>query len=115
LEQILKATGQSLRGQRLTIRPTRIALQNGTMQYENMQIDVGDNPINFGGTIGLDQRLDMTVTLPWTLRGRTARVDREGRAGPRIQVALGGTITNPKLDLGRLLQDQIFRGLESLF
>ncbi|UCD49562.1 MAG: hypothetical protein JSW27_18770 [Phycisphaerales bacterium] len=115
LEQILKATGQSLRGQRLTIRPTRIALQNGTMQYDDMQIDVGDNPINFGGTIGLDERLDMTVTLPWTLRGRTARVDREDRAGPRIQVALTGTITKPKLDLGRLLQDQIFRGLESLF
>ena len=115
LEQILKATGQNLRGQRLTIRPTRIALQNGRMQYDSMQIDVGDNPLTFGGTIGLDQRLDMTVTLPWTLRGRTARVDREDRAGPRIQVALGGTITNPKLDLGRLLQDQIFRGLESLF
>lgn len=115
LDEILKATGQSLRGQRLTLRPTRIALQNGVVRYDNMQIDVGDNPINFSGTIGLDERLDMTVTLPWTLKGRTARVDREDRAGPRIEVSLGGTVTRPKLDLSRLLQNQILRGLESLF
>jgi Domain of Unknown Function (DUF748) len=115
LDQILKATGQSLRGQRLAIRPTRISLQNGTMQYDNMQIDIGDNPLTFGGTIGLNGQLDMTVTLPWTLKGRTARVDRGDRAGPRVEVSLGGTITKPKLDLGKLLQDQIFRGLESLF
>lgn len=115
LEKILSATGQQLRGQQLTIRPTRIVLQNGTMQYDDMQIDVGDNPLNFGGTIGLDERLDMTVTLPWTLRGRTARVDREDQAGPRIRIPLRGTITKPELDLGRLLQDQLFRGLEGLF
>jgi len=115
LDEILKATGQSLRGQRLTIRPTRIVFQNGVVQYSNMQIDVGDNPITFGGTIGLNGRLDMTVTLPWTLRGRTARVDREGDTGPRIDVRLTGTIDRPKLDLGRLLQDQIFKALEGLF
>ncbi|MHC4517528.1 MAG: hypothetical protein ACYTAS_02975 [Planctomycetota bacterium] len=115
LDQILKATGQNLRGQRLTIRPTKIALENGVVRYDNMQIDVGDNPINFRGAIGPNERLDMTVTLPWTLRGRTARVDREGQAGPRIEVSLAGTINNPKLDLSRLLQDQILKGLESLF
>jgi len=114
LDEILKATGQSLRGQRLTLRPTRIALQNGVVRYDDMQIDVGDNPINFSGTIGLDERLAMTVTLPWTLKGRTARVGREDRGGPRIEVSLGGTIRNPKLDLGRLLQDQLFRGLGEL-
>jgi hypothetical protein len=114
LDKILSTSGKSLRGQRLTIRPTRIALENGVVQYDNMQIDVGDNPINFGGAIGPNERLNMTVTLPWTLRGRTARVDREGQSGPRIEVPLTGTITNPKLDLSRLLESQIFRGLEEL-
>jgi len=115
LDQIIKASGGNLRGQRLTIRPTRITLQNGKLQYDNMQIDVGDNPVTFGGTITLDGELDMVVTLPWTLRGRTARVGREGRAGPRIEVPLRGTINQPELDLGQLLQNQILRGLESLF
>lgn len=114
LDQIIKATGENLRGQRLTIRPTRIALAGGVVRYDSMQIDVGDNPINFGGAIGPNERLDMTVTLPWTLRGRTARVGQEGEAGSRIEVSLTGTINNPKLDLRRLLENQIFRGLEEL-
>jgi len=114
LDQLIKATGENLRGQRLTIRPTRIALQNGVVRYDNMQIDIGDNPLNFGGAVGPNERLAMTVTLPWTLRGRTARVDREGQSGPRIEVPLTGTITSPKLDLSRLLESQIFRGLEEL-
>ncbi len=115
LDEILKATGQSLRGQRLTIRPTNLSLQNGIVRYDNMQIDVGDNPISFGGAIGLDQSLDMTVTLPWTFKGRTARVDKEGQAGQRIGVPLTGTISSPKLDLKKFLQEQLFRGLGDLF
>lgn len=115
LDKILSATGQNLRGQTLTLRPTKLNLQDGVVRYDDMQIDVGDNPINFRGAIGLDQRLDMTITLPWTLKGRTARVDEEGKAGPRIEVPLTGTIKNPNLDLKRVLQDQLFRGLEELF
>jgi len=115
LDEILKATGQSLRGQRLTIRPTNLSLQNGIVRYDNMQIDVGDNPLSFSGAIGLDQTLDMTVTLPWTFKGRTARVDKEGQAGQRIGVPLTGTISSPKLDLKKFLQEQLFRGLGDLF
>ena len=115
LDEIFKATGQSLRGQRLTIRPTNLSLQNGIVRYDNMQIDVGDNPLSFGGAIGLDQSLDMTVTLPWTFKGRTARVDKEGQAGQRIGVPLTGTISSPKLDLKKFLQEQLFRGLGDLF
>lgn len=115
LDEIFKATGQSLRGQRLTIRPTNIVLKDGIVRYDDMQIDVGDNPINFGGAIGLDKRLDMTVTLPWTLKGRTARVDNEQKAGPRIEIPLTGTLRNPKLDLQKLLQEQLFRNLGDLF
>lgn len=114
LDQILEATGQSLRGQRLTVRPTNITLKDGIVRYDDMQIDVGDNPINFAGAVGLDERLDMTVTLPWTLKGRTARVDNEGKTGQRIEVPLTGTIRNPKLDLQKFLQEQLFRGLGDL-
>lgn len=114
LNQILAALGESLRGQPLTVHPTRIVVRDGMVRYDNMQIDVGDNPISFGGVIGLDGRLDMTVTLPWTYRGRTERVGREGRAGTRISVPLRGTIDKPELDMSRLLQDQLLRGLEEL-
>jgi hypothetical protein len=115
LGDLMAAMGESLRQQRLTIRPTRIVVRNGMVRYDNMQVDVGDNPLNFAGAIGLDGRLDMTVTLPWTLRGRTARVGDQDRAGSRIALPLRGTVDKPELDTEKLLQDQLIKGLQELF
>jgi cytoskeletal protein RodZ len=97
----------------MKIHPTRFDLQNGLLQYEDMQLDVGDNPVNFKGAIGLDKNLNMTVTLPYTMGGRTARVGE--KTGDRISLPLTGTIDNPKLDVGKLLEEQaIKKGLELL-
>ncbi|MFC1766390.1 hypothetical protein ACFL6U_30470, partial [Planctomycetota bacterium] len=121
LTEILGAFGQRpVRGQRLAIRPTPFTVQNGKVHYENMQVDVGDNPINFSGTIGLDDTLDMTVILPYTWSGRTARVDQT--SGDRIELPLTGTLSNPRLDTQRFMKDQlkdqlekqILKGLEEL-
>lgn len=109
------------RGQRLAIRPTAFTVRNGVVRYENMQVDIGDNPLNFSGVIGLDDSLDMTITLPYTWSGRTARVDRP--SGDRIQLPLTGSLSEPRLDTERFLKDQlrqqiekqIHRGLEELF
>jgi hypothetical protein len=87
-----------------------------------MQIDVGDNPINFRGAIGLDKSLDMTVTLPYTTEGRTARVGGTTR-GSRIVLPLKGTVDKPQLDTDKLLELQLKqqgeellrRGLEEIF
>jgi hypothetical protein len=87
-----------------------------------MQIDVGNNPINFKGSIGLDKSLDMTVTLPYTTAGRTARTDRE-TSGARITLPLKGTVDKPQLDTGKLielqlkgqLEEQLRKGLENIF
>ena len=114
LNQIFTAMGESARGQRAAIQPTRIVVRDGTVRYENMQVDVGDNPLNFGGAIGFDGRLDMTVTLPWTWRGRTTRVGRGGDAGARITIPLRGTVNKPEMDTSQFLQQQLFKGLEDL-
>jgi hypothetical protein len=87
-----------------------------------MQIEIGDNPVNFQGVIGLDKSLDMTVTLPYTYEGRTVRVNRETTAR-RIKVPLKGTLDRPELDLQKLLEsqlreqleNQLLRGLDELF
>ena len=113
LGQLLLLKGGNVPGQDFTINPTRFVLQNGLLQYEDMQLDVGDNPVNFKGTTGLDKRLNMTVTLPYTMTGRTARVGE--RTGDRISLPLTGTIDNPELDMGKLLKEQtIKKGLELL-
>lgn len=120
--QILTTSGGDPRGTDITVHPTRFVLQDGFLHYDNMQVDVGDNPVNFGGKIGLDKSLDMTVTLPYTTRGRTARVNRQ-TAGRRITLPLKGTVDAPELDLGKLmeeqlkgqLEEQLHKALEDLF
>jgi hypothetical protein len=122
LNQILGVVGRSVRGQVLTVRPTTLVLENGVVRYDDMQIDVGDNPINFRGSISLEGALNLTVVLPYTLQGRTVRVD-EPQVADRISVPLTGTIAQPQLDLQSLvetqlkqkLEEQLRRGLEDLF
>lgn len=122
LSQILSAIGTSPKGQEITIHPTKFALQDGFLKYDNMQVDVGENPINFGGVIGLDKSLDMTVTLPYTTQGKLVKVG-QGYEGQRVSLPLKGTITKPQLDVNKMLQDQLKlqiedqlrKGLEGLF
>ena len=111
LGQILSVAGMRFRDQSITIHPTRFVLRNGFLRYDDMQMDVGDNPVNFRGTIGLDKSLDMTIVLPYTLEGRTARVG-EKTVGKRISLPLKGTTDKPELDVGRLLEDQLKQQLE---
>jgi len=110
LGQILTIAGGNAR-EEITIHPTNFTLQKGFLRYDNMQVDVGNNPVNFKGVIGLDKSLDMTVTLPYTTSGRTARVGRD-TIGDRITLPLKGTVTKPKLDTAKMLEQQLQKQLE---
>jgi hypothetical protein len=126
LNQISTALGGHIlvSGEVLTVHPTRIVLQKGILRYVDMQIDVGDNPVNFKGAIGLDKSVDMTVTLPYTTEGRTVRVGGETNEA-RIVVPLKGTLDKPDklVDMKKLLDlqlkqqgEQLLRkGLEQIF
>lgn len=111
LGQVLSLLGTGARGQDIRIHPTRFVLEDGFLRYDDMQMDIGDNPVNFKGIIGLDKSLNMTVTLPYTMMGKTARVGRE-TAGERIALPLKGTTDKPELDMGKLLEEQLKQQLE---
>ena len=102
LGQILSAIGAGVAGQDITIHPTKFVLRNGFLKYDDMQIDIGEHPVNFKGVIGLDKSLDMSVTLPYTSRGRTVRIGRETPAD-RVTLKLKGTLDKPELDVADLL------------
>jgi hypothetical protein len=113
LMDILKVLNQNT-GQKMVIHPTNIVLKDSVVRYDNMQVDVGNTPTNFGGAIGPQGKLDMTVTLPWTFQGRTTVVGKEAQAGARVPVPLTGTVDHPQLDVSKFLQQGLFQGLQNL-
>ena len=120
LSQILSVMGSSNGNQNITIHPTKFALEKGYLRYDDMQIDVGNRPLNFKGVIGLDRSLNMTIVLPVTIQGRSAQ---DSQSANRVALPLKGTLDSPQLDLGKLLQENIRRqgeeilrkGIEDLF
>ncbi len=122
LGQLLTVVGGGVRGTIITIHPTRFVLRDGYLRYDDMQMDIGDNPVNFKGVIGLDKSIEeMSVTLPYTTEGRTIRTGSQ--SARRITLPITGTVDNPKLDVGKLLENQlkqelenqILKGLEDIF
>ncbi|MCX5636682.1 MAG: hypothetical protein NTX52_03180 [Planctomycetota bacterium] len=118
LRLIFSLTGTGFSGVDITVRPTKFVLRNGLLSYDDMQVEVGDSPINFKGAIGLlDKSLNMTVILPYTMEGKTARIGRE-TIGQRISLPLKGTLDKPELDMGKLLEEQLkqklLEGLDKL-
>ncbi|MHC5059931.1 MAG: hypothetical protein ACYTFK_02445 [Planctomycetota bacterium] len=119
LGQIVSLTGG--RGVNMTMLPTKFVLQKGFLRYDNMQINIGDAPVNFAGAIGLDKSLDMDVTLPYTSALESINVGES--AADRITLPIEGTLNNPRINLQRLLEkqgqklieDALQKGLEKLF
>jgi type II secretion system protein N len=109
LNQLIQLTGASS-DPTITVLPTRFVLADGILQYDNMQVNIGDKPVNFSGKIGLDKSMRMNVTLPWTHNGQ------------RITLPLKGTVDKPQIDVGKLMEEQakqeferqIKKGLEKI-
>ncbi len=80
----------------LNLKPTDLQVVDGRVRYEDMTIEIGNFPLGFSGSLGLDNTLAMDVRIPL---GRDLEADY-------FQVPLGGTVTNPTLDATRL-QDQL--------
>jgi len=109
---LFKLFGKSDPGQDFRVHPTAFSVRDGVVRYDNMQIDVGDNPLNFGGKIGIvDKRVDMTVTVPWTIEGETIRAG-SSRMGDRVSLPLTGTTDKIKIDTAKLLESQLRKRLE---
>ena len=113
LNQILKVARTSVRDATITIHPTRFVLQDGFLRYDNMQIDVDNYPVNFKGVIGLDKSMNMMVTLPYTIDGRTVTLGDKD-LDRRITLPLKGTVDKPELDMGKLLEQELQRQTEDL-
>ncbi len=115
LSAIMTAIGGS--DNMMTLHPTAFTVKDGFVNYTNMQMDIGDRPINFSGSVPLDPNREIksfSVTLPVTALGKTVSSRKTSQAG-RITAYIKGTPNKPKLDLGKMLQNQAVQtGLELL-
>jgi hypothetical protein len=89
----------------MTLHPTDLVVQDQVLSYQDMQLDVGNNPVNFAGQVGPNRRLKLTMRLPWTLGGTSVRTGEESR--DRISLSVGGTIQKPEVDWGKVLQQNL--------
>lgn len=86
----------------MTLHPTMLTLEKEVLSYQNMQIDVGRNPVVFSGRIGLNRRTQLEMKMPWTLSGQSVRPGQD--PADRIVLPVGGTIDKPQVDWGKVLQ-----------
>lgn len=105
----------------MTVHPTDFVLENNFLSYEDMQVDIDDNPLNFKGRIGLDKTLSMTVQLPWTTDFHSVKTDRPSQ--DRITVPIEGSLDHPEIDTTKfiekqgkeLIEQEIMKQLDRLF
>jgi len=113
LSQLYSVIGEAGPAQTITVRPTKFTIKDGFVRYDDMQVDIGDYPVNFKGTIGFDRSLDMQVTLPYTREGKTVRIGEEIGA-KRITIPLRGTIDRPEFNVEKFLEIQIKDTVENM-
>lgn len=108
-------------GADITVMPTEFLLNKGVLSYDSMKIVMSDRQFDFSGKIGLDESLNMSVALPWTITGDSIAPGEQSKTAVRIPI--GGTLKKPEFSTENLIRqqgeelirDQIRRGLEGLF
>ena len=99
----------------MEILPTHITAKGGRLEYDNMQLNSGNNPFNFVGRINLMTKNieGSKVITPYTT-GRTIKVGEENTPG-RITGNFTGTYDKPGIDWGALIRDTLIQeGLNEL-
>lgn len=76
-----------------TLEKTHFDLKDGLLTYDDMQLNVGDNPLNFAGKINIENKTyDLNVKLPYTRDRRTVHVGE--KVDNRITYSTKGNLKN---------------------
>jgi len=94
----------------LTVLPTKFVLQDGVLSYPNMQINVGRNPVNFRGKIGLNNTIEMDVDLPYSYSGQALRTDSD--MSNRVTLPIEGDLNSPSINASKLIEKGVQKLLE---
>ena len=105
-------------------------VRNGRIQHQGLTVTAGDVVMRTSGSVGLDQSLALVAEVPiqeaWVQDRRLLRT----LEGTTLQIPIRGTLARPQIDdralgdlnrqmmeeaAGRVLEEQIHRGLDRLF
>jgi hypothetical protein len=107
LSKILTASGGGSGSGNIKIHPTDFVLEDGILSYNDMQVDVDSRTVYFDGKTGLDNSLDMRITIPVS------------GGSERVTLPIKGTLTAPELDIQSLIKGEVEKrireGIEGLF
>jgi len=85
------------------LEKTDFVLQKGLLSYDNMQLNIGDNPVNFSGNIDIEKETyTLKIILPYTLDRKTVHVG--DKVGNRIETQHSGNIRDG-LDWKKIVAD----------
>ena len=90
----------------MELRPQRIAFQLAEQRvyHEGLEIVIDDVPIRTSGSVGLDQTLSMVAEVPIQDEWVDSEPALSGLRGQTVSVAVGGTVSQPRLDQRALRQ-----------
>ena len=109
--------------QRMDVKGVNFSVKNGRISYKDFAVNFSDDfALNFYGSVGFDDSLDLFVSVPvglpllqrFGVRGSAAEYARL-LAGATVDIPVVGTRLEPKLDMARVnLQPLIDRALQDL-
>lgn len=108
--ELMRLAGSSGRGtERIEVSPLNFVISNGRISYENFIITIGGTDMRFRGSVGFDDSLDMTISLPVSqellrqLRAPGLPPDMAERLkNMRVEIRLRGNRMTPRLDFSSI-------------
>lgn len=119
LSELLALGGVSRERQTVQGGATSLTVKAGRIHYEDFTLVFADDfDLRFRGSVGLDETLDLVVSIPIRealltklgVRGPTAEYVKL-LTGSRVEIPLVGTREQPTLDLGRVDTAKLLEGL----
>jgi hypothetical protein len=109
--ELLGALGEegAVRGELLA---TDVRVGAGRCSYDGMTLRLVRYELRFTGWVGFDGKMALLVELPLTERFLRRHPRLEKVPGKTFFVALEGTVSRPRLDLDRAIQELLRRALE---
>ncbi|MEM8864379.1 MAG: hypothetical protein AAGF31_02400 [Planctomycetota bacterium] len=85
-------------------RAVNFQIARGRVYHQGLQFDVDGVPVSSAGSVGFDETLQFTLTVPIQDRWIAGEQRLVGLRGQALQLPVTGTLSDPKIDRNQLRQ-----------